>query len=447
MRVRAMSVVLAGATIVMGPAEDAAGQATTGGAVVQAYVDLSQGVSIDTLVERALRDAPAVLAARSREAEARGTALQAGLRPNPTVSVQRREEPDTPGHQTTVGVAWPLDLFRRDARVAVATEDVGLAGGATLDLEWRLASQVRSQAGRVLAAVRRLEIALEVAQTTRATFDLVAARADTGASPALDRNQAEIAWRRHEAEAVRLRGEVEAELAALKALAGIDPASPLVLRADLESATMTLRASDPGRAGAPDAQDWLRARPDVRLAELTVDRAAARESQARQDGRLDMSLTASYSRVRAGFPQRGLTASGLPVPIAGRTHNLIVGVNLMLPWRNDNRGAIAAASAAVTTAGRALDARRLGALAEVEAARRRDASAAAALDVLGGQARTLAARNLDVVRESHALGRASLTDVLDETRRYLDFESAYTAALADAFQARVTLTTALGALR
>jgi outer membrane protein TolC len=69
------------------------------------------------------------------------------------------------------------------------------------------------------------------------------------------------------------------------------------------------------------------------------------------------------------------------------------------------------------------------------------------LETLGGNARLLASRNLDVVRESYELGRATLGDVLDETRRYLEFESAYTAALVEAFDARVALTLAMGVIR
>jgi outer membrane protein TolC len=196
--------------------------------------------------------------------------------------------------------------------------------------------------------------------------------------------------------------------------------------------------------GAPGP---VEGRPDVRVADATVDRAAAREDLALRNGRFDASLVASYARARGGFPQQGLDGSGRPVPIGGRTHNLIVGVNLMLPWRDANQGAIAAASAAVSTARHVLDARRLEATAELAAAESRDAASAGVLETLGGNARLLASRNLDVVRESYELGRATLGDVLDETRRYLEFESAYTAALVEAFDARVALTLAMGVIR
>jgi outer membrane protein TolC len=59
----------------------------------------------------------------------------------------------------------------------------------------------------------------------------------------------------------------------------------------------------------------------------------------------------------------------------------------------------------------------------------------------------LARHNLDIVRETYQLGRATLFDVLNEQRRYLEFESGYTDALADAFAARTALQRATGVIR
>ena len=67
--------------------------------------------------------------------------------------------------------------------------------------------------------------------------------------------------------------------------------------------------------------------------------------------------------------------------------------------------------------------------------------------LLSGGARELALRNLDVVRETYQLGRLTLFDVLNEQRRYLDFESGYTEALAEAFAARTALQRATGVMR
>jgi outer membrane protein TolC len=59
----------------------------------------------------------------------------------------------------------------------------------------------------------------------------------------------------------------------------------------------------------------------------------------------------------------------------------------------------------------------------------------------------MAQRNLEVVRETYTLGRATLFDVFNEQRRYLDFESGYTEALAEAFFAQTDLKRAQGELQ
>jgi outer membrane protein TolC len=70
-----------------------------------------------------------------------------------------------------------------------------------------------------------------------------------------------------------------------------------------------------------------------------------------------------------------------------------------------------------------------------------------ALAIYGNGLRTLAVRNLEVVRESYGLGRATLLDVLNETRRYLDVENTYTDVLVDTLLARSDLASAMGVIR
>ena len=61
--------------------------------------------------------------------------------------------------------------------------------------------------------------------------------------------------------------------------------------------------------------------------------------------------------------------------------------------------------------------------------------------------RTMARQNLDVVTQTYELGRATVFDVLNEQRRYLDLERAYTVALREAYDARTALRRAMGDVR
>jgi outer membrane protein TolC len=83
-------------------------------------------------------------------------------------------------------------------------------------------------------------------------------------------------------------------------------------------------------------------------------------------------------------------------------------------------------------------------LNEIDALRTREAQARSALRLFDDDMQALASHNVDVVRESYQLGRATLIDVLAETRRLLDVEAAYGDALLDFVEARVQLAAALG---
>src|SRR6185436_14967080 len=121
--------------------------------------------------------------------------------------------------------------------------------------------------------------------------------------------------------------------------------------------------------------------------------------------------------------------------------------SVMLLFRNRNQGAVAAAEAERGGQQELLVARQLAAQAELDAATVRDREARRAVDMYATSIRDLARQNVDVQLEAYDLGRTPLTDLLAEQRRYLDVESAYTAVLARAYDARVTLRRARGEIR
>jgi cobalt-zinc-cadmium efflux system outer membrane protein len=149
-------------------------------------------------------------------------------------------------------------------------------------------------------------------------------------------------------------------------------------------------------------------------------------------------------RMDTGFPQSGVGSGGGLEPIHGIFHNVSAGVSVTLPVFNRNQGAVVAARARETAAAQTLAARRLAADGERAAAEARLGAARQALTSYSGDTRALARRNVDVVRETYTLGRATLLDVLNEQRRYLDFETAYTGALAEAYAAVTDLQRAKG---
>ena len=126
------------------------------------FLDPVNGLSLDGAITRALAQEPSLQAARASVEVARGRQIQAGLRKNFSFSAELRGEPAGSDNQTMLSVEWPLDLFRRESRVAVAQREITAAELSVADRERLLASEVRARFGDLLAAVRDLTVLEEL---------------------------------------------------------------------------------------------------------------------------------------------------------------------------------------------------------------------------------------------------------------------------------------------
>ncbi|MGE3345605.1 MAG: TolC family protein [Vicinamibacterales bacterium] len=383
---------------------------------------------IEQLVQRAMAGAPALAAARARVEAAEGERRQAGLRPNPTAEVSRREEFGGIDNQTLVGVTVPLDLFRRDARVAVASHHVHHTALEVEAAELERAYLVRVRAAAVLGARRQLDVVTQVAQTAKSRLDLLAARAETGAGRPLDRDLADVEWRRAEAERTQWAGRLAAAEAELKAAVGITDDVAAWLPLPLEAEVKLLPAPDP-----PTPDDVLAARPDIRALASEEAMAAAARDLAVREGRWNLAISAGYMRRTIAMP-------------GGRDgmNEAMVGVMVDLPWRNRQQGAVAAADATRRAVASELAQRRIDAAAEIEAALAREHAATDTVSRFQEGWLALAQRNLEVVREAWTLGDATLFDVIEEERRFLALEADYTTAMRELIGARADVRRATG---
>lgn len=409
----------------------------------RAYVD-EAGLSLADAIDRAIAREPSLRAARADVDAARGMRLQAGLRPNPTVSVERREEPGGTDHQTMVGVEWPLDLLRKAGRVRVAARELEATRFSAADRERLLASEVRTRYGAAAAAIRDLAVADDLVAAARRQFALLRARVETGAAPPLDRDLLDVELHRFESERLLASGRTDAAMTELKRWLGLRPEEPLVLRDTLETLVVRELSTSALAAVAPDA---ARNRADVRESEARVRLAEARIDRVRREGRFDVNLFATYLRMDAGFPQLGVAPGGSLERVRGLFHYVAGGAMVMVPLRNRNQGEIAAAQAERAAAEARFEAVELSAQAEIASAAARDAQARQAVKLYSSGIRDLARKNLEIVGQTFELGRATVFDVLMEQRRFLDIERAYTDALREAWEASAALKRARGDVR
>lgn len=429
-----------GLALALGASAPLLGQTPSGATSARKYIDAQAGLALDDAIARAMAREPSLRADRAAVEIKEGQRQQAALRPNPAVMFDLRDEPTGTDRQTSVGIEWPLDLFRRGARVRTADREVDATRFAAVDRERILAADVRLEYGAAAAAIRDVALADELVETLRRQVAVVAARVEAGSTPPLERDLLDVELGRLEVDRAQTVGRADVAVIRLKRLLGMKADEPLTLAQTIED------LAGPGATRpvttAPDA-----ARPDVLEAGARVALAEARIDQAAREGRFDVSLFGSYMRMDAGFAQRGFGPDGALERVRGRFNDVSGGVRLTLPIFNRNQGLIAAAEADRTVAEARLEAAALSAESEVAAAEARDAQAQQALARFSGGLRALAARNLDVVRQTFDLGRATVFEVLAEQRRYLDVEYTYTATLREAWAARAELARAKGASR
>ncbi len=398
----------------------------------------ARALTVDEWVTLALRSNPELRAARAELEAAAARVRQAALRPNPMLDLggQKAVSPD---NNVSVGLTLPLDLNgRKQGRVGVAEREVEVRHAQLADRQRRLRADVQMKVGEALAARRALEVTDELLGVSRNALILVAERVRQGAAPALDENLMRVEVNRLEAGRLIQASRVEIASLQLKALAGAMPDEPLDVQGDL--------ASPPPRT--PEPADVLgravELRPDVRAARAEVAVAQARVRKEQAEGRWDASVNVGYQRQDMGFNLRGLTDTGATRQIQDVFHYFGAGVSVILPVRNGNEGNVAAAGAEATAAERRREFSELVVRQEVTAALAQSDAARRTVELYERGVRGVARANVEVLRQSYALGRATLLDVIAEQRRYIEAENGYTDVLRQAWDAAVELERAVG---
>src|SRR5947199_2865794 len=394
-------------------------------------------LTIEELVARALADNPDLRATRAEVDAAGGRLRQAGLRPNPELDLggQKALSPD---NNLTVTLRLPLDLNdRRGGRVAVAEQDLELKRKQLADVERRLRADVRTKAGELLAARRNLAVTDDLLTVNRDALGLVRSRVGQGASPSVDEGLQLVEVNRLEASRQMLASRVEIMTLQLRALAGMAPDAPLVLRGEL-------RPGPPPTDRVEAARRALAGRPDLAVSRADVAAARARSRKEQAEGRWHATVNVGYQRQDFGFALNGLTASGTQRPIQDVFHYFGGSVSIVLPVRNRNEGNVAAATAATRAAERRVEVAMLTVQQEVGAAFTQYEAARRSLEIYERGVRDVSRRNLDVIRQAYQLGRGSLLDVIAEQRRLIDVENGYTDALKQVYDAAVGIERAVG---
>ena len=365
---------------------------------------------------------------------------QAGLRPNPKLTASGARQIGGVDNNQMAEVMLPLELGgRRRARIAVAQRELEVREFVVANQERLLASDVRSKFGEALAAIKKLDVTEKTLAAARQGYDLVAARVTEGKTAPLEQNIFLVEVNRLQSIRENSEGKVEVAMFELRNMIGMKPDETLRLRGDFEN----LIASLPFLAESTDRA--LRDRPDLQGARTVEQLAAAKIEQAKSEGRIDAGVKAGYQRMNSSFPLSGFDDRGLLRPIQDVFQFFTFGVEINLPVRNRNQGAVEAATFEREAARRRIEFGELTIRREVAVAFARYNRAARSLAIFQSGVRDQANANLQVIWQTYELGSRSLLDYIAEERRFLDVENALVDAEFETYSANIEIMRATNA--
>jgi cobalt-zinc-cadmium efflux system outer membrane protein len=277
----------------------------------------------------------------------------------------------------------------------------------------------------------------ELLEVNRQGLALMEERVRRGAAPPLEGSLLLVEVNRLDAAQQLVESRVDVLHLQLKALAGLPPEEPIDIGGPLEARAVPVdRATGLARASA--------VRPDIRAVRAEAAMARARIQKEEAEGRWDASINVGYQRQEIGFGLNGITDRGGTRPIQDTFHMVGGGLTITLPVRNRNEGNIKAAQAETRAAERRREFLELVVRQEVASAFTQYEAARRSLDTYGRGVRDVARQNLDTVRQSQALGRIPLFDVIAEQRRLIEVENGYTDILKQVYDAAVEIERAIG---
>lgn len=362
--------------------------------------------SLDDVLVTALSSAPVLDAARAGIGVAEGDRLQAGLRPNPSLTVEVENIAGSRNYrgfrsaESTYGVSQPVELGgKRGARVNAAEAGLSLARQDMVLTRLNLIRDVTRAYADLAAASQAAALAVEQQGLARETLRIAAARVTAGEDPLVQRRRAEVALSTATIAAARARQDEQSARRRLFALMGV-PETAIVIDS-IWFETLRLPPSAVPVEAVPDFQRW-----DTALAQ---SRAQLAVEQARRYP--DITVGAGFRRFEEDNGGAMLLSLSVPLPVFD--HN-----------QGNRRRAeqeVLRTEAEARQARLGLTARYADLQAQLIAARDE-------AELLRRETLPAAEQAFDFARRGYQAGRFALIEVLDAQRALFDARAQRTAA-------------------
>jgi cobalt-zinc-cadmium efflux system outer membrane protein len=382
-----------------------------------------------------------LLAARERIAEAQGLLRQAGIRLAPTVEVEAGTGRPLGTHgeeEYSASYFHPIEMGgKRSKRLDVGEKGVAVAEAEFADRIRDIAFDVKTRAADAYAAQQKSDALARLIAAGQESYRLTKARVDEGDAASLDAQLLMTDMNRSRAQQLSATGRARSALSELRRAIGLDAADrlrlapPSALDFDVRLEDLKTRA--------------LRQRPDVQVARLLEEQAAAELALSHAQGVPALTASAKYTHRTTEFENLyGLNAIGALNPLRDRDNVLTFGLSIPIFTSGRNAGNVDAATARLSAARQHREAIEAAVPHEVDAAYQRWTAAKDAVALFLHGVVDESEKNLNVMRQAYTLGQLRLIDVLNEQRRLVDTELAYIDAQTELAQASADLERALG---
>jgi cobalt-zinc-cadmium efflux system outer membrane protein len=287
----------------------------------------SQEIALPDLIALTLERNPRLAQVGWAVETARGRALQAGLYPNPTISITG----DELGDRTGPAGIWTAPMVSQeivtanklDLSKAAALKEVDQATLAIITERYRVFTEVRQAFYEAVALQRRVEILIELVKLMDRSVETTERLRAAKEAARLDVVQLEVDRERYRAELESTRRSLPAAYRKLAASIGVQ---------DLPIASVVGRLDAP-----PPDYDLERVRayvvgmhPELRSAQIGVERAQLLVRRAEVDPIPNVTVSSGYTRQGQN-----------------KSNDWNIGVSVPVPLWNRNQGNILAASAQV----------------------------------------------------------------------------------------------------
>ena len=351
--------------------------------------ELTLAAALDT----ALRNHPDLRASAYELTAAQARIIQAGLRPNPELSLELENFAGSGATRGADALETTLSLSqvvewgdRRELRRSAAEADYEVAGIEQRARELDVLAEVTRRFIDVVALQEHGRLAAESVQLAQATLEAIDARVAAGRSPLAEQSRARIALTRALIEQRQADSELRTARFALAASWGSPEPDFTTARAGL----FDLRAVEPVQA----LLDRLERSPDLRRYASEQRLRAAELRLARAQARPNLAFSLGLRRLAEDDD----TA-------------LVAGVSLPLAFRDRNQGGISEAQARLEQTGASADAARTRARASLLGLHQQVNADRARVETLRNEALPQAGLALEQTRSGYERGRFSFLEL------------------------------------